>query len=72
MNDPLENFYTHNEKTVKKYSIYRAIQSARKRLNGIPVCTDVVAGRADSDKITLMELNQLADQMVSDTLSRVL
>lgn len=69
MRDPLENFYTPSEKTDRKYTIYQAVQSARARLGSrFPsVCTNAIAGRADSERITLQELNQIADQIVLDT-----
>lgn len=66
-NDPLDNFYTPSEKTVAKYTVYQAVQSAAARLRGKPVCTDALKGRPNSDKITLQQLNDLADQMVSDS-----
>lgn len=65
----IDAFYTHSEKTVKKYTIYQAVQSAVARLGDRfkGVCTNAVHGRADSEKITLKELNDIADQIVRDT-----
>lgn len=67
-NDPLENFYTYSEKNDRKYTIYQAWQSARSRLSDrYQLCVNAISGRANGEKITLQELNQLADQMVSDS-----
>lgn len=64
----IDAFYTPSEKTVRKYTVYQAVQSATARLNGrYPLCVNAVSKMQNSDKITLKELNDLADQMVDDS-----
>lgn len=59
--------YTISEKTEKKYTIAQAIEVARILCNGQPVCSNAISGRALNEKITLVELNLLSEEMVSDT-----
>lgn len=65
----IDDFYTYSEKTVKKYTVYQAIQSARRTLGERfkTFCSNAVTGREESEKITLKELNEIADQIVRDT-----
>lgn len=67
-----DSIYTRSERTVQKYTVYQAIESARRRLAEKKwfkgkVCTNAVSGRANSEKITLEELNEIADEIVNDT-----
>ena len=69
----IDNFYTKSEKTVRKYTVYQAIQSAKRRLkNDIPLCVNALRKGnrrlSDSDLITLKELNDLADEIYQDTI----
>lgn len=68
MRNELDNFYTFSEKTVKKYTVYQALQSAISRLKGrTSVNTTSIKERQYSEKITLKELNEIADQIVWDS-----
>lgn len=62
------NIYTFSERTVKKYSVGGAVESAKRRLNGLPICTDAIRSRTLSDRITLQELNEIADAIVEDSI----
>lgn len=67
------SIYTRSERTVKKYTVYQATESARRRLNQVKgfkgsICVNALRGRSDSDKITLEELNSLSDSIVDDTM----
>lgn len=59
--------YTHAERTVKKYTVQFAIDQARIRVGGAPVCVNSVAHLGRSDVITLERLNELTDAIVADT-----
>lgn len=58
--------YTHSELTVRKYTVAQAIESAKRRFKA-PVCVDSVRGRPLDEPITLAELNEIAEQIVSDS-----
>ena len=65
--------YTKSERTIKKYTVHQAFESARRRLQKVgldQVCTDCIhEGRHSyDDPITLEQLNQLSDKMYDDTL----
>lgn len=69
----LDAFYTHSEKTDPKYMVADALRSAKSRLQdrGIKqVCTNAISGRDLKEKITLREVNILADEMYRDTAYR--
>lgn len=59
--------YTRSEKKETKYTIHQAFNIARMRLSNRPVCTNAVRGRSYDTRITLVELNELVDQLVDDT-----
>ena len=65
--------YTRSERTVEKYTVYQAVESARRRLGADFIskhgmCVDVLRGRRDDVKITLEELNKISDGIYLDSL----
>ena len=62
-----DNVYTHKEKTEKKYSVYDALAQAKAVLEGKPVCTTSLNKYGPEEKLTLAELSDLVEQLVSDT-----
>jgi len=64
----VDDIYTHSERTVRKYTVYQAMQSAERRLKGVPMCTNAISGRQHSDKITLKELNEISDALYNDSI----
>lgn len=69
----LDAFYTHSEKHDLKYMVADALRSAKSRLQarGIKqVCTNAISGRDLKEKITLREVNILADELYKDTAYR--
>ena len=44
------------------------MQSAERRLKGVPMCTNAISGRQHSDKITLKELNEISDALYNDSI----
>ena len=64
-----DDVYTFSERTNRKYTVYQAVQSAERLLKGkVPMCTNAISGRQYSDKITLKELNEIADRLHTDSL----
>lgn len=66
--------FTHSERTVPKYTVYQALESARRRLEqkcrgAVSLNVTAVQGRPDAEKITLMELNRLAEDVYQDSLN---
>ena len=62
--------YTRSERTDKKYTIGQALESAKRRLNRIGIaryCVNAIQGRDAGEKITLEELNTLADSIYDDS-----
>ena len=59
--------YTKSEMTVKKYTVGQAVESAKRRLKGAQMCVNALRGWELSDKITLEQLNTIADQLISDS-----
>lgn len=59
--------YTFSERTVKKYKVAQAVESAKYRRNGGALNLDSIRSRQFSDLITLKELNEIADEIVSDS-----
>lgn len=59
--------YTNSEKTVKKYTVGQAVESAKRRLKGQAYCANSVSNRDFKELITLKELNELSDKIVWDT-----
>jgi len=61
--------YTKTEKTEKKWTVGQAVAAAEIRLKGIPMCVNALRGWYYdlSTKITLVELNQIADSLVDDS-----
>lgn len=61
--------YTPSEKTVKRHTIGKAIQNAEILLNGkCGICLDATRKYRDSDLLTTVELNDLVDQIVMDSM----
>lgn len=66
--------FTHQEATIRKYTladVNRAIDArlTNKRHNGI--CINATTHLNADSRLTLIELNQLVDSVVWDTMSRV-
>lgn len=59
--------YTRSERTDKKYTIGQAVESAKRRLNGKPMCSNAVWGEDYSTLITLERLNEISDEIVGDS-----
>lgn len=62
--------YTYSERNVKKYTVAQACTSAKYRLeksNIFKMSTDSIRNRSGSEKITLEELNKIADKIVADS-----
>lgn len=59
--------YTKSERTVKKYTVGEAVESAKRALKGIPICTNILRGRELSEKITLEELNNIRTRLIDDS-----
>jgi hypothetical protein len=65
-----DSIFTLSERTVRKYTVYQAEQSALRYLTGKgykTFCKDSTKGRAGSEKITLEELNKIADRIIADS-----
>ena len=70
MKTELDAFYTHSEKNDRKYQVSDAFRSAKARLEQqriTAVCVNAISQRDLKEKITLREINLLADQMVKDS-----
>jgi hypothetical protein len=69
---PIDAFYTLSEKTDSKYTVGFALASAKRQLSARKfrgaVCVNAIAGRALSEKITLREVNEIAERLVYDSL----
>lgn len=67
-----DSIYTHRERTVANHSVGEAFESAKRRLKEKnffgPYCCDAINGMTLDQKITLKELNELAEQIVDDSL----
>lgn len=61
------SIYTLSERTVKKYTIGQAVDSAKRRLGTSRICVNAVRARDYKEKITLQELNEIAEEIVQDT-----
>lgn len=69
--------YTRSEREDKNYTVAQAVSSARQRMSlearqrrsKAPrgICVNALRGRPYSEKITLKELNQLAQALVDDS-----
>lgn len=60
--------YTWSERNEKNYTVGQAVKAAQARLpEGKQYCSNALKGRPLTDSITLVELNELADQIVDDT-----
>lgn len=60
--------YTKSERTERNYTIGKAVASARRRLGkGVPMCINAIRHRPLDYKITLEELNEISDEIVSDS-----
>ena len=61
------SIYTKSERTVKKYTVQDAVDSAKRRLKGIPMCINAVTKMDLDEKITLERLNEIASEIVADS-----
>lgn len=62
------SIFTKSERTERKYTIGKAVASARARLGkGVPMCINALEHRPLDYKITLEELNRIADRLVDDS-----
>lgn len=63
-------YYTRSERTEKKYTVEDAIKAAEIVLAGkVPTCLNPIQAKGYSvhDKLTLVELNDLSEHIVSDS-----
>lgn len=66
--------YTHDEQTVKKYSIQNVLDAVKtiiferynKRIQYSKIDLKVIAGRSAEERITLVELNTLTSLILKD------
>ena len=64
----MNSIYTRSERTDRKYTVGKAVASAQARLGkGVPMCMNAIGCRSLSDKITLEEVNRIADEIVGDS-----
>lgn len=63
----MQNIYTKAERTVKKYTVGEAVESAKRALKGIPMCMNAVGDRDLKEKITLEELNNIRQSIIDDS-----
>lgn len=59
--------WTIHEQLDKKYTIQQAVDAARVKAGGSTLCLDAIKGRDRNEKITLVELNGIADLILLDT-----
>lgn len=64
--------YTFKEKTEKKYTVGDAVKAASAILEGengqpVRVCINSIKGRDTNEMITLVELNQISDSIITET-----
>lgn len=59
--------WTIHEQLDKKYTIQQAVDAARVKAGGKALCLDTIKDRARNEKITLVELNGIADLILMDT-----
>lgn len=64
----MKSIYTRSEREDRKYHVGDALASAKRVLKGqVPTCTNAISGRDLKEKITLEELNKIADEIVNDS-----
>lgn len=64
------SIYTRSERTDRKYIVGQAVASAERRLRKAGIkgtCMNAVSKRSLSEKITLEELNRIADKIYDDS-----
>lgn len=61
--------FTKSESTEAKYTVGKAVECAKYRLaqRSTPMCMNAVGNRDLKEKITLKEVNRIADQIVRDS-----
>ena len=59
--------YTLRERTIKNCTVQDAVNLAKRRNKGNPVCTNSIRGRSLDEPITLMEVNMLAKDILDNT-----
>lgn len=70
--NPHDAVYTHSERTDRKYTIGFAVGSAERRLRQNrrfrgQMCTNAISGRDLKEKITLRDVNEIAERIVTDS-----
>lgn len=60
--------YTKRERTERKYPLNKAFENAKAQLPGRSICVNAISGRSYAELITLQEVNELAQQMIDDTI----
>lgn len=70
----MSNIFTRSERTEKRYTVGQAVAAAKARLMGnperrqpLPLCMNAVRQRDYREAITLAELNEISDALVSDS-----
>ena len=60
--------YTSAERAIKKFSVKDAVKAAEIVLCGeTMLCLDALKGKSESDRLTLVELNELSEKLVGDS-----
>lgn len=65
------NIYTKSERTIKKYTVGEAVESAKRYLKSKGIhtyCCNAVAHLDYSEKITLETLNEYRQSIIDDTM----
>jgi len=60
-------FYTTTEKTLKKYTAQQIIDISKVQLKGKGCCTDALHKYPAGTLFTLVQLNEISDEIVSDS-----
>ena len=63
----MNSIYTKSERTVKKYTVGEAVESAKRALKGAPMCVNAIHNKELSEKITLEELNIIRQRLIDDS-----
>jgi hypothetical protein len=61
------NPYTLSERTVRKYTVGQAVESAKRMLKGVKMNVTSIHSRELTEKITLEELNKISEQLYIDS-----
>lgn len=63
----MDSIYTRRERTERDWSVGQALAKAQAVCRTKEICVNAISGRALDEKITLEQLNDLADQLIDDT-----